>query len=283
MVAAPFDARLRRLRQGRAAPAPSFLSRRAAEDLIERLAGVNRRFARVLILGGTAAFQAALAERADVRDRLGAVVGLEAAAGRPGAALIADPEALPFAPQSFDLAVSLMTLHAVNDLPGALVQLRGALRPDGLFLGAMLGGETLKELRATLLAAELACAGGAAARVFPFADVRDAGALLQRAGFALPVVDVDTVRARYPTLFDLLADLRAMGETSCLADLATTPKLTRATLLNAAARYPTDTDGRRPATFDILTLTGWAPHESQPQPLKPGSAQVSLADVLRKR
>ena len=195
---------------------------------------------------------------------------------------IADAEALPFAAGSFDLVLSLLDLHWVNDLPGALAQIRHVLRPDGLFLGALLGGETLSELRAVLLAAEAEVSGGASPRVAPKVDLRDAGALLQRAGFALPVADADTLTVSYPNALALMRELRGMGEGNAVAGRSR--RFTRrAVLLRAAALYEerfADADGRVPATFQVLYLTGWAPHDSQPRPLHPGSAQASLARAL---
>jgi SAM-dependent methyltransferase len=183
--------------------------------------------------------------------------------------------------QSQDLIVSLMSLHWANDLPGALTQIRRALKPDGLFIGTLLGAGTLKELRAVLTEAELEARGGAQARVSPFADGFDGAALLQRAGFALPVADVDRLTVRYPDLFALVRDLRAMGETNVLA--GEVRPLTRSILLRAAALYAErfgEPDGRLPATFEIVHLAGWAPHESQQKPLARGSAKMRLADAL---
>ncbi len=196
--------------------------------------------------------------------------------------LVAPPDRVPLAPESADLVVSLLSLHEVDDLPGQLVQIRRALRPDGLFLGALAGGGTLAELRDSLLAAETEVSGGAAPRVMPFADVREAGALLQRAGFALPVADVDTITVRYDSMFGLLRDLRAMGATSALAERSRRPArrepVRRAAELYAARHA--DADGRVRATFSIVWLSGWAPHESQQKPLRPGSATASLKDFL---
>jgi SAM-dependent methyltransferase len=196
--------------------------------------------------------------------------------------LVLDEEALPFAPESLDLAVSLLGLHWTNDLVGALIQIRQALKPDGLFLGALFGGETLTELRQALLQAEDEVTGGAGPRVSPFADAFDGAALLQRAGFALPVSDIDRVTVRYAHPLKLLADLRAMGETNVLIERPRRP-LTRAIQARMSEIYAERfalPDGRVPATFDIVTLTGWAPHESQQKPLRPGSAKVRLADAL---
>lgn len=195
----------------------------------------------------------------------------------------ADEEALPFADGSLDLIVSALALQSVNDLPGALAQIRRALKPDGLFLAALLGGETLTELRQSFAAAEAEIDGGVSPRVAPFADLRDLGALLQRAGFALPVVDTDRVTVRYATAFDLMRDLRGMGATNALTERRRVP-MKRATLLRMASIYAErfgDPDGRLRASFDIVWLSGWAPHESQQQPLRPGSAKARLADALK--
>jgi SAM-dependent methyltransferase len=201
---------------------------------------------------------------------------------RAGPRLVADEERLPFADESLDLVVSILSLHWTNDLPGALAQIRRTLRPDGLFLGAFLGGATLTELRQCLLQAEAEIAGGAGPRVSPFADALDAASLLQRAGFALPVADTDRVTVRYSHPLKLLQDLRAMGETGVLVDRPKRP-LTRAVLGRACELYVerfSDPDGRVRATFEIVTATGWSPHESQQKPLKPGSARMRLADAL---
>jgi len=197
-------------------------------------------------------------------------------------ALVADEEALPLADASVDLVLSCTSLHHVNDLPGALIQIRRALKPDGVFLAALFGGATLWQLRQAWLAAEAALEGGASPRVAPFADLADAAGLLQRAGFALPVADSDTITVTYATPLNLMADLRGMGEANALIERRRTPTR-RATLWAAAEHYATrfaDPDGRVPATFEVLYLTGWAPAASQPQPLKPGSARTRLADAL---
>ncbi len=194
----------------------------------------------------------------------------------------ADEEALPFADQSLDLVVSGLALHFVNDLPGTLLQVRRALKPDGLLLAAMLGGTTLTELRTALLAAEEEIEGGASPRVAPFADVRDLGALLQRAEFALPVADAETVTVTYAHPLALMRELRGMGAANALLHRRKAP-LRRATLGRALEIYADRfglANGRIPATFEIMTLTAWAPHESQQKPLQPGSAKVRLADAL---
>lgn len=219
-------------------------------------------------------FAEALAAAPDVAARLGPVKAAPAGADPGG-------QPLPVPPESQDLVVSLFSLHWANDLPGALAHIRRALRPDGLFLGALFGAGTLKELRGVLTEAELEERGGAQARISPFADGYDGAGLLQRAGFALPVSDVDRVTVLYPDLLALIRDLRAMGETSALA--GTGRPLTRTIVARAARLYAErhgQADGRIPATFEIIRLAGWAPHESQPKPARRGSAKVRLADAL---
>jgi SAM-dependent methyltransferase len=286
-----FDRDLHRRRLDRAArgyAAANFLKRRAAVDIVERLETVRRDFPVAVDLGARdGAFAAALAD-SDAAARVGVLFQTDLSAvmlaGRPGQRLVADEERLPFAPESLDLVVSSLALHWTNDFVGALIQIREALKPDGLFLGAMLGGETLTELRAALMTAELELLGGSGPRVSPFADAYDAAGLLQRAGFALPVADVDRVTVRYDHILVLMADLRAMGETSVLVE-GRRP-LSRAVIARAAELYAdrfAAPDGRLVATFEILTLTGWAPHASQPRPLRPGSAKMRLADALSTR
>ena len=284
-----FDRDLLRARLDRAAPgyaAADFLKRRAAEDAVVRLEAIMRDFPRAVDLGArNGAFARALAA-SDAAGRVGFLVEADLSprmlAGRSGARLVADEERLPFAPASLDLVVSTLSLHWANDVVGALIQIRLALKPDGLFIGSFLGGATLTELRQSLLAAEAELTGGAGPRVSPFADAYDAAGLLQRSGFALPVADVDRVTVRYAHPLKLLADLRAMGETSVLAERHPKP-LTRQVLARAFQIYAerfAEPDGRLPATFEILTLTGWAPDPSQQKPLKPGSAKMRLADAL---
>jgi SAM-dependent methyltransferase len=191
---------------------------------------------------------------------------------------------LPFRPESLDLVVSGLAFQFVNDLPGVLAQIRRALKPDGLLLAAMIGGDTLTELRQSFASAEAECEGGVSPRVAPFADLRDVGSLLQRAGFALPVTDVDRIVARYDSAFALMQDLRRMGATNILVERRRTPTR-RATMLRMAQIYGerfSDADGRIRATFDVIWLSGWAPHESQQKPLKPGSAKASLAEAVKK-
>ncbi|WP_315924962.1 methyltransferase domain-containing protein [Mesorhizobium sp. SP-1A] len=261
-----------------------FLMRRAAEDLADRLGAVGREFARGAALfcqtpdaAGTMAASGKVSEILRV-EADGALLD-----GGPGQ--VTAFETVPFEPESLDLAVSLLALQAMNDIPGMLVQIRRALKPDGLFLAAMAGAGTLAELRESLLMAETELYGGASPRVLPFTDVRDAGALLQRAGLALPVADVETTTVRYDSLFALMADLRAMGETSALIDRPRRPA-TRALFARAAEIYAerfSDPDGRVRATFSMVWMSGWAPHSSQQKPLKPGSATVSLTKILEDR
>ena len=285
-----FDRALHRRRLDRAAhgdyAAAAFLRARAAEDAAERLSAILREFPVAVDLGARdGGFARALAGT-PAAGRIGRLVETDLSramlAGREGARLVVDEERLPFAPGSVNLVVSLLALHWTNDLPGVLAQVRRALAPDGLFIGAFFGGSTLTELRQCLIEAEAEVAGGAGPRVSPFADGVDAAGLLQRAGFALPVSDVDRVTVRYAHPLNLLADLRAMGETNVLVDRPARP-LTRAVLARMSEVYQArfgEADGRVPATFEIVTATGWAPHESQQQPLKPGSATVRLADAL---
>lgn len=273
---------LRRLRAARAEPA-DFLLRHVAEDLADRLDLVQRDFHAIVDLATpTDAVRTALAGRGRPIP-----IGTEAVAAlgarRAAPVIVAHADMLPFAAGSLDLVVSGLALQLVDDLPGVFVQVRRALKPDGLFLAAMLGGDTLTELRQSFAEAESEIDGGLSPRVAPFADVRDIGGLLQRAGFALPVTDSDRLTVRYADVFALMRDLRAMGATNPLADRIRRP-LKRATLLRMAAIYHerfADPDGRIRATFQIVTLSGWAPHESQQQPLKPGSAKARLADALK--
>jgi len=265
-------AELRRRALERAVHGADFLLLRAADDLGERLATVERTFtAAALIAPPIPAVEHAL-------RTTGKVFALDPVERDPDT-----PDLIRLAPESRDLIVSLMTLHEANDVPGQLIQIRRALRPDGLFLAAFPGAGTLAELRESLLAAETELSGGASPRVAPFIDVRDAGALLQRAGFALPVADVDTITVRYDSLFGLMKDLRAMGATNALAARSRRPVGQRffARAAEIYAERFSDPDGRVRATFNLVWLSGWAPHETQQKPLKPGSATVSLAKVLK--
>ncbi|WP_315836816.1 methyltransferase domain-containing protein [Bradyrhizobium prioriisuperbiae] len=267
-----FDRALLRARQTRAAQlsAATFLLDRVTEDLLERLGAVLREFADVADIGSPGG---------ELIDALSQRFGNPSHVDLLGA----EHERLALAPETLDLAVSALALQFVNDLPGVLAQIRRALRPDGLFLAAVIGGDTLTELRQAFAAAEVELDGGLSPRVAPFADLRDLGALLQRAGFALPVTDVDRIVVRYDNAFALMQDLRRMGATNVLTERRRIP-LRRATLLRMAQIYSerfADPDGRIRATFDVVWLSGWAPHESQQKPLKPGSAKVSLADALK--
>ncbi len=282
-----FDRKLLRARQKRASAlgAETFLLDRVAADMAERLATVLRQFDRAVDLGTpTNSVRRALM----ATGRIGSFIAAEPAAQRldPAFARIAaDEEALPFADGSLDLVVSALALQFVNDLPGTLIQIRRALKPDGLLLAALIGGETLSELREAFAAAESEIEGGVSPRVAPFADLRDIGGLMQRAGFALPVVDTDRFTVRYDSVLALMRELRRMGATNVLSERRRAP-LKRATLERMADIYCdrfSDPDGRLRATFDIVWLSGWAPHESQQKPLKPGSAAQRLADALGTR
>ncbi len=272
----------------RAAPdgGEDFLLARAAGELAERLSLVKRRFALAADLGSPgphAAVALAASGRADCVVRLAPTLASLGAGAFLGA--IGDLERLPAGDGRLDLAVSLLALQTVNDLPGTLIQIRRALKPDGLFVAALVGGDTLTELRQSFTIAESEVLGGASPRVAPFVDVRALGSLMQRAGLALPVVDLDRATVRYADLFALMSDLRAFGGANPLHDRSRKP-LRRDILSRAAAAYAelfSDPDGRLRATFDILWLSGWAPHESQPKPLAPGSATTRLADALKRR
>lgn len=275
MTVAPpilFDAaalRLRRERAERLGPA-TFLFDRVGDDLAERLSAVLRDFPHAADIGSPVR---ALAD--PKASRIGTLAHVDLVG--------ASREALALEPASFDLAISALALHLVNDLPGVLAQVRRALKPDGLFLAALLGGDTLSELRQSFAAAEAEIESGVSPRVAPFADLRDLGALLQRAGFALPVADVDRIIVRYDDAFALMQDLRRMGGTNALADRRRS-FTRRATMLKMAQIYAerfADTDGRIRATFDVVWLSGWAPHDSQQQPLKPGSAKARLEDAVK--
>lgn len=281
-----FDRKLLTLRRDRIAARAhehDFLLRLVADDLMDRLAVIRRTFAKALVLG---AHHGLLGRRLRLHPGTELVIEADlsprmlARCGEPR--LVADEEALPFAEGSLDLVVSGLTLQHVNDLPGTLLQIRRALRPDGLFLATMLGGTTLYELREVFLAAEAELEGGASPRVAPFADVRDLGSLLQRAGFALPVADADTVTVTYASLLDLMRELRGMGAGNVLAARRRAP-LRRATLARCmevyAERFPAE-GGRIRATFELLTMTAWAPDASQQKPLRPGSASRRLAEAL---
>ncbi len=276
-----FDRALIRARRSRAAalgPA-TFLLDRVADEFADRLAAVMRRFDLAADVGTpTDAVRKALKKLGSI----GTIIGSGTELGDEQKSIAVDEEALPFRDASLDLVVSGLALQFVNDLPGVLVQIRRALKPDGLLLAALLGGETLTELRQSFASAESEVEGGASPHVAPFADLRELGALLQRAGFALPVTDVDRITVRYDTVFDLMHDLRRMGATNALSARRRTP-LRRATLQRLAEIYAerfADGDGRLRATFEIVWLSGWAPHPDQQKPLQPGSAKTRLADAL---
>ena len=273
--------RIRAERQG----AETFLLDAAAGELVERLSAVNRRFALALDLGTPGGALAAALRQGGEIDR---VITSDPLAGSDAGLLprvAADEEALPFGNETLDLVVSALALQWVNDLPGTFAQIRRALKPDGLFLAALIGGETLGELRESLAVAESEIEGGVSPRVSPFVDVRTLGSLLQRADFALPVTDVERMTVRYRNVRALLHDLQRMGAANALVERSRKP-LRRGVLARAeeiyAARF-TDPDGRLRATFDVLWLSAWAPHESQQKPLKPGSAKMRLADALGTR
>jgi SAM-dependent methyltransferase len=268
-----FDRALLRARRDRALRLGSatFLLDRVAEEMAERLHAVLREFKSAADVG-TPGDQ--------VRNALAGRLNQFARVDLPDQ----ESEPLPLQPASLDLVVSALAFQFVNDLPGVLAQISRALRPDGLLLAAMVGGDTLTELRQCFAAAEAELEGGVSPRVAPFADLRDVGALLQRAGLALPVTDVDRIVVRYDSAFALMQDLRRMGATNILIERRRTPTR-RATMLRMAQIYGerfADADGRIRATFDIVWLSGWAPHESQQQPLRPGSAKAGLAEAVKK-
>jgi SAM-dependent methyltransferase len=272
--------RQRRTRAARLGPA-TFLMDQVATELAERLSVVTRRFAiGADIASPTRTVQRALRASAQVDTLIGVVDDPDG--GECGPMIRGDEEALPFKEASLDLVVSALGLQFVNDLPGTLMQIRRALKPDGFFLAALLGERSLAELRQAFALAETEIEGGLSPRVAPFADVRTLGTLLQRAGFALPVVDLQTLTVRYDSAFALMQDLRRMGATNILIERRRTP-LRRATLMRVgeiyAARFA-DHDRRVRATFDVVWLAGWAPHPSQQQPVRPGSARARLADAL---
>lgn len=287
-AAAPriFDEDLLVRRRTRAAPnvlAHDFLLQRIAQDFAERLSVVRRSFRVAADIG---AHHGVLGRALTGTAGIEKLISLESTAALlaqcDGIRVLGSPEALPFQEGELDLAVSALALHLVNDLPGALIQIRRALKPDGLAMVSLLGGATLHELRQAWLVAEAEIDGGASPRVAPFADVRDLGSLLQRAGFALPVADSETLTVTYASPLAVTQEIKAMGASNMLHERSRRP-VSRALLMRAAQVY-TDRfqrpDGRVPATFELITLTAWAPHESQQKPLKPGSATARLADAL---
>ncbi len=288
----PFDRRLlcrRRDRRAAAFAGFDFLFREVAERLADRLDDIRRRFPLALEIGCRGPrLSEALGTRGGVETLVACDLSERFAVQAQGGQrlpLVADAEALPFAPASFDLVLSCLDFHWVNDLPGCLAQIKTLLKPDGLLLAAFYGGGTLAELRACLLEAETATRGGSGARIAPFAELRDAAGLLQRAGFALPVADLDHIEVSYPDAFRLLDDLRGMAESNVLR---ARPRkgLDRATLLRCAELYREAhgrPDGKIPASFEVIFLTGWAPSAEQPKALAPGSATARLADALGER
>lgn len=276
-VPAIFDRAFLRIRASRHDPAADFLRAEISGVLFDRLSDIRKALPRILDLGCAFDFSALMA-RPGTREVVRAAVG-----GHPqGADLSCDLEALPFAPESFDAVLSCLDLQWVDDLPGVLAQIRRILKPDGVFLAALTGGETLYQLRQALMQAELELTGGASPRVSPFADLRDMAGLLQRAGFALPVADTERITAEYSDLAGLMRDLRGMGGANAV--LSRRKAFTRRSLFVRAGEIYRDLfalpGGRIPATFEIIHLIGWAPHESQPQPLKRGSATVKLESVF---
>lgn len=260
-----------------------FLLEHAGLELASRVTAIQREFHVAADIGADRGVMARLfARQMPALTTVSFAPSLELARLCPFPRAVCDEEALPIKAGSLDLAVSVLSLHLVNDLPGTLIQIRRALRPDGLFLAALLGGDTLIELRQAFMQAESETAGGVSPRVFPTADVRDMGGLLQRAGFALPVADTEQLTVTYPSPTALMRELKAMGAANALA--ARSKKLLRRDTLSRAAEIYTErfpaANGRVRATFEILYLTGWAPHESQQKPLKPGSAAARLADAL---
>lgn len=256
-----------------------FLLDHAVDDLIDRLTMVNRTFETAVDISG---WLPDLTDRLVAEGRAASAFRLAPFRGDGKPAAVIDDEVLPLRDAGADLIVSVLGLQFANDVPGILAQIRRALRPDGLFLAALIGGESLQELRTCLTEAELAEAGGISPRITPFAEIRDVGALLQRAGFALPVTDLDRLTVRYAGLTNLVRDLRAMAATNALS--VRNPRIPPRTLFPRAAALYADRygapDGRIPVTFDILWMSGWAPHDSQQKPLRPGTARTRLADAL---
>jgi len=277
--------KLHRNRCTKSYTAHNFLVQECAKRLIDRLLDIRKKFPQALDLG---------CHSGDLSENLGRYTGIQhliqadlspemaALASRHGPSLAADEEWLPFKPNCFDLVLSNLSLHWINDLPGTFVQIRQTLNDDGLFLSSMLGGETLRELRHALMTAELELENGASARISPFADVKDLGNLLSRAGFALPVSDTEIITVNYQDPFRLLTDLRGMGESNAV-HLRKKSFMRRQTLMRAMEIYREqfgNPDGTCPATFEVITLTAWKPHASQQQPLKPGSGKIDLASVI---
>jgi hypothetical protein len=274
------------LRQHRARAAHNFHHHRflydwCEQDILDRLSIIRRNFPATALLHDRSSngFRRDLSDRKDISL-------LISLSENPGSgSIVADSEFIPLAPGSMDMIISILDLHTVNDLPGTLLQIRQALKPDGLFIACMAGGETLYELRSVLMETELQMTGGASPRVFPFADKQQMGALLQRAGFALPVVDSDILHVSYRNLFHLMDDLRGMGESNIIAERGKN-FIPRSFFMQADEIYGQhfrSEDGTITASFEIISLIGWAPHKSQQAPLRPGSAKVRLSDALGTR
>lgn len=275
--------KMRRDRFAAVAVKHDFLLSRVGADLADRLSTIKRMFD---VCANVGSYHGVLSQHLRPLSNVGQMIDVEYCEGLlsqcDGPHVLADDEMMPFADGSLDLVVSGLRLQFINDVPGVLAQVRRALRPDGVFLASVLGGETLTELRQAWLSAEAEMRGGASRRVLPFADVRDYGALLQRAEFALPVVDIDRLTVTYGSPLDLIGELRAMAAGNVLIERSRCP-VTRGLLTRVCEIYSdnyADTDGRVPATFDIITMIGWVPHESQQKPLRPGSAKARLADAL---
>jgi SAM-dependent methyltransferase len=293
-----FDRKLVRMRRDRAArnfASFDFLHARTIAETCDRLTEIKRDFTSVLdCSAANGLFAQTLMQNAEYEEiakkiellvQSDSSVKMARRAGKvgEGSALVSDEEFVPFADASFDLAVSFLALHFTNDLPGALLQIKRALKPDGIFIASLFGGDTLTELKQVLMEAQIAVEGGASPLIVPFADIRDIGALLQRAGFALPVTDLDRVTVNYTTMFDLLKDLRGMGQTNVLIERRKKP-LRKEVLFKAAELYHqkfAGPDGRIPATFDIIYATGWSPHGSQQKPLQPGTGKVPFAEAMK--
>lgn len=278
-----FDRAAVRARRRRFGPtAPSFLADFAVQELVDRLTGIKREFDTVVALNAAPGLAEAL-QRSGSKARLITMDSAQAlVCGEAGRGVVADEEFLPFAAQRVPCFLSVLTLQLVNDLPGSLIQIRRSLVEDGLFLGVLMGGASLQEIRQVFLQAEAELTSGASMRVAPFPDVRELGALLQRAGFSLPVVDSDKITVRYDDFLVMLRELRLLGWANPLQQRSRT-FLRRDVLMRAAELYHqqfSDPDGRIRATFELVWMTGWSPHESQPKPLQPGSATTRLADAL---
>lgn len=282
-----FDRQLLRARLRRFGPlynTAAFLKARIGEDMIETLSAINRHFDLALELNARDQAFAEQLRESDAAKRIGLLISsdMDGSLMQTDARVVLDEEMLPFGDDSLNLILSGLGLHWVNDLPGALVQIRRALKPDGLFIGALFGGESLIELRTSLIEAELEVRGGYGPRIAPFAESHDLIELMRRVGFAMPVVDSDKITVSYESPLALMRDLRAMGEGNIMR-LRPRKGLNRAIISRANEIYVerfADDDGRVTATFEIITLSGWKPHESQQKPLKPGSAKTRLADAL---